>query len=164
MVQCRNLNRPNSTTAGMALSSSPHAPLFRTTLFFGPEPVAERPGAVRCVFNVKKRSWKSGIQVDVRLRGCDVARAKDVIAYEAWVDAVLAARPPGERDDYRQRADDLLIQTLCARKLELALEAGAPQDNHVLGSEQFVTEFEQMLPNSVTEIKEWVLAELDVET
>jgi hypothetical protein len=147
----------------MSSPSLPHTPLFRTTLFFGPEPLAESSGTVRCVFNVKKRSWKSGIQVDVRLCGREVDRAKAVMGYDSWVERALASTSPDERESYRTRAADLLAQKLCAVKLDLALEAGVPQENHVLDSEQYVREFDRTLPKSATEIKEWILTELDVE-
>lgn len=146
----------------MASASSPQAPLFRTTLFFGPEPMAGVDGAVRCVFNVKKRSWKSGIQVDVHLAGRDLEHAKAVLGYEPWARRAVAAAPPDERDAYRQRAVDLLAQKLCAVKLELALDAGVPQENHVLGGEELVRELEQALPEQETAIKKWILAELDI--
>ena len=43
----------------------PELPQYRVTLFFGPEPVKARPSRVCCVFNVKKRSWKGGVQIAV---------------------------------------------------------------------------------------------------
>ncbi len=117
---------------------------------------------MHCVFNVKKRSWKNGIQVDVQLAGLDLDRAKALLEFEPWAQGAVASAPPDEREAYRQRAGDLLAQKLCAVKLELALEAGVPQVNHVLGRDQLVVEFEAALPGQVTAIKEWIVAELDI--
>ena len=39
--------------------------LFRVTLFVGPQPVEGKPFTQSTVYNVKKRSWKGGIQVAV---------------------------------------------------------------------------------------------------
>ena len=50
---------------------------FRITFFFGPEAAPDRPGVVRCVFNVKKRSWKGGVQVTVELEAAQLERIRD---------------------------------------------------------------------------------------
>src|SRR6266705_5247993 len=49
---------------------------FRITFFFGPEAAPDRPGVVRCVFNVKKRSWKGGVQVTVELASAQFERIR----------------------------------------------------------------------------------------
>ena len=49
----------------MAVTHAPEPSQFRVTLFVGPQPVEGRPFTYSCVFNVKKRSWKGGIQVSV---------------------------------------------------------------------------------------------------
>ena len=146
----------------MAFPSSPQTPLFRTTLFFGPEPVAGASGLVRCVFNVKKRSWKSGIQVEVRLPEEAIDRARASLGYEPWVEGLLTTVPSEEREGYRQRAGDLLAQQLCSLTLELALAGGLPQENQLLDSTHVVQELEASIPSRVGEIREWMLAELDL--
>jgi hypothetical protein len=49
----------------MTIEHAPEFSQFRVTLFVGPQPVEGRPFTSSCVFNVKKRSWKGGIQVAV---------------------------------------------------------------------------------------------------
>ena len=62
----------------MAIVPSSDPAQYRVTFFFGPEAVEERPDHLRCVFNVKKRSWKGGVQVavDVARRHLDRARER----------------------------------------------------------------------------------------
>jgi hypothetical protein len=163
MVQCSTLNSASPIGTGMASASGPQTPLFRTTLFFGPEPVAGADGTMRCVFNVKKRSWKCGIQVEVRLAERDLDRSKTVLGYEPWAQGALTATPADDRDTYRRRAADLLAQKLCAVKLDLALEAGVAQENQVLDPDQLVGEFDAAVPSQEAAIKNWILAELDIE-
>ena len=146
----------------MASASSPQQPLFRTTLFFGPEPVPGPSGLVRCVFNVKKRSWKSGIQVEVRLLEGAIDRARAALGYESWVEGLLAAVPSDERERYRQRAEELLAQRLCGLTLELALGGGLPQENQLLDGVHLAPQLEASISDRVGEIREWVQAELDL--
>ncbi len=146
----------------MSFPSSPQPPLFRTTLFFGPEPVVGLSGLVRCVFNVKKRSWKSGIQVEVQLPEGTIDRARAALGYEAWVDDLLAAVPLEERPLYRQRAGELLAQRLCGLTLELALDDGLPQESQLLDGVRLAPQLEGSIPDRVGEIREWVQAELDL--
>ena len=55
----------------MAIVPSSDPAQYRVTFFFGPEAVEERPDHLRCVFNVKKRSWKGGVQVAVDVAELD---------------------------------------------------------------------------------------------
>ena len=146
----------------MAFPSSPQTPLFRTTLFFGPEPVAGASGLVRCVFNVKKRSWKSGIQVEVRLPEGAIDQVGATLGYEAWVEGLLAAVPAEDHALYRQRAGELLAQRLCGLMLELALDDGLPQENQLLDGARLAHKLEASIPDRAGEIREWVLTELDL--
>jgi hypothetical protein len=56
----------------MAVEHAPEPSQFRVTLFVGPQPVEEGPFNYSCVFNVKKRSWKGGVQVAVALTQRDI--------------------------------------------------------------------------------------------
>ena len=47
----------------MSLLTPPTAPQYRVTLFYGPDLAPGDHSRLHCVFNVKKRSWKAGIQV-----------------------------------------------------------------------------------------------------
>ena len=55
----------HATMSSMAIELAPEPSQFRVTLFVGPQPVEGRSDASSCIFNVKKRSWKGGIQVAV---------------------------------------------------------------------------------------------------
>lgn len=145
----------------MASLSSPPPPQYRVTLFYGPEPVEAQPTRMACVFNVKKRSWKGGVQVAVELDEAQIARARQAADFEAWLAAMLAGVPAEEREDYASRAQDLFVQGLCAAKLELAL-GGLQQDNASLGADMLAHELEQAVPGQCDRIKAQILAELDL--
>jgi len=55
----------HATIRTMAVERAPEPSQFRVALFVGPQPVEGKPFTSSCVFNVKKRSWKGGIQVAV---------------------------------------------------------------------------------------------------
>src|SRR3970282_2096815 len=116
---------------GMASSpqTAPEVPQYRITFFYGPEPVEHRPGLLGCTFNVKKRSWKGGVQVAVEVEESQAARARDTIGFEAWLKRLLATLLDAERSDYESRARDLFVQHLGGLKLDLAIEAGLQQEN-----------------------------------
>ena len=140
----------------------PELPQYRVTLFFGPEPVKARPSRVCCVFNVKRRSWKGGVQIAVELDEDQLARACQTIGFEGWLKKVLAGIPAGERHDYQSRAQDLLVQGLCALKLNLALEAGIRQENGCLAGDTLVRELDHALSERMERIKSQILTELDL--
>ena len=52
---------------GMAADALSELSQFRVTLFVGPQAVQGKPFTHVTVFNVKKRSWKGGVQVAVEL-------------------------------------------------------------------------------------------------
>jgi hypothetical protein len=58
---------------------------FRITLFYGPEAVEDQPSIQNCVYNVKKRSWKGGIQVAVEIDDAQLSRARASIDFERWL-------------------------------------------------------------------------------
>lgn len=139
----------------------PEAPPYRITLFYGPELVEGQPSRLRCVFNVKKRSWKGGVQVSVELDDGQATRARQAAGFEAWLQNVLAGVAAEEREDYAGRAQDLFVQGLCAVKLELAL-SDLQQENLTLGSEALTAELDQALPTQAARIKAQILTELDL--
>ena len=63
----------------MAIPPSSDLTHYRVTFFFGPEAVEHRPDHVRCVFNVKKRSWKGGVQMAVDVAQDHLVRARERI-------------------------------------------------------------------------------------
>ena len=141
---------------------TPQLPPYRITLFYGPEPVAGHPSRVSCVFNVKKRSWKAGVQVVIELDERQLAHARQVSGFEAWLREVLAAVPEAERAGYEGRAGDLFVQGVCALKLDLAIEAGLRQENQSIGADALVSELDGVILGQAERLKSQVLAELDL--
>ncbi len=142
--------------------SAPEVPQYRITLFYGPEPVEDCPGVLCCTFNVKKRSWKGGVQIAVEAEERQVARARDMIGFEAWLAKILSTLLDGERADFESRARDLLTQHLCALKLDLAIEAGLQQENIRLPAGAFMKELDAAVPAHKDRLFSNILAELDL--
>ncbi len=140
----------------------PQLPLYRVTLFYGPEPVEPCPSRLRCVFNVKKRSWKGGIQVVVEVEESQLALARQAIGFDAWLTALLASVPRNEQEEYERRGRDLFVQSICALKLDLALEGGIQQENTCLGGEKLVRELSRSVSERVDRIRSYVSTELDL--
>lgn len=165
MLQCADLRSVKSTGPNTNMSSvpTPELPQYRVTLFFGPEPVKATPSRVCCVFNVKKRSWKGGVQIAVELEEDQLARARQTIGFEDWLKHVLAGIPDDERDDYQSRAQDLLVQGLCSLKLDLAVEVGIRQENGCLAGDALVKELDQAVSDQGARIQSQILTELDLE-
>jgi hypothetical protein len=144
--------------------SAPDVPPYRVTFFYGPEPVGEdRPGLLCCTFNVKKRSWKGGVQIAVEVEERQVARARDMTGFEGWLTRLLATLLDAERADYESRARDLFVQHLCRLKLDLAIEAGLQQENSRMGADAFAKELDAAAPPRKDRLLSNILAELDVE-
>ncbi len=146
----------------MAFLSSPQPPQYRITLFYGPEPVELQPTLVTCVFNVKKRSWKGGVQMEVELAERQVTQAKQALDFEPWLHKTLASIAAEERSDYESRARDLLIQGLCSLKLDLAIEAGIQQENGRIAAEAFASELDHAIGQQADRLKSQILADLDL--
>ncbi|MDE3243105.1 MAG: hypothetical protein KGO52_10340 [Nitrospirota bacterium] len=146
----------------MSSQPIPELPPYRITLFYGPEPVEAHPSRLACVFNVKKRSWKGGVQVAVELDEAQVANAKHVLAFEPWLRKALVSVAENERPDYANRAQELLVQGLSALKLDLAIEAGLQQENGRVASDVFVDELNRAVTQQADRLKSQILAELDL--
>ncbi|MGH7260247.1 MAG: hypothetical protein ACREI9_06155 [Nitrospiraceae bacterium] len=142
--------------------SAPELPQYRITFFYGPEPVEDRPGCLCCTFNVKKRSWKGGVQIAVEINEREVARAQEAIGFEPWLQRILATLLDAERADYDSRARDLFAQHLCWLKLDLAIEAGLQQENRRIAAEAFVRELDAAAPAHKDRLLAAILSELDV--
>jgi hypothetical protein len=141
---------------------TPELPNYRITLFYGPESVQGRSGIQQCVFNVKKRSWKAGIQVAVEVAEGHIARARARLAFKPWLEKLVAGLEAADRPVYTRRADELFVQGVCALKLDLAIEAGIVQENQRLDSHAFVEELDERLPKEDHRIKSHIMAELDL--
>lgn len=140
----------------------PEPPPYRITLFYGPEPVEAQSSRLACVFNVKKRSWKGGVQVAVELPEAQAARARQALDFDPWLQKALASIASEERSDYESRARDLLIQGLCSLKLDLAIEAGIPQENGRIAADAFADELLRAVAQQAERLKTQILAELDL--
>jgi len=147
----------------MPFNPLPQVPAFRITLFYGPEVVEAVPKVVQCVFNVKKRSWKGGVQIVVALLESQVIHLSHSIHFEEWVKTVLSGVSEGERPDYIQRAYDLLGQQICAMKLQLAIQNGMAQENACVGTERFVEELNEVVLKDANKVKNNIVTEMDVQ-
>lgn len=146
----------------VSLAPPPNTPLYRVTLFYGPDQAEGQPPRLCCVFNVKKRSWKGGVQVAVEVEEAQLDRLGRAIGFDAWLEGILIGRPEAERVEYRFRARDLFVQAVCARKLDLAIEAGLSQENCALPPARFAAELEEAVRAKPDRITARVLAELDL--
>ncbi|MBD0315102.1 MAG: hypothetical protein ICV75_00275 [Nitrospiraceae bacterium] len=143
-------------------SPSPEPSLYRVTLFFGPEPVEQRPGEVACVFNVKKRSWKAGIQVSVEIHVDQLATLREQIRLSHKLSRPLSAVDQHERPDYEARAADLFVQAACWCKLDLRLEAGLAQENQRIPANELVPELDHAMAVRAQYAATYILTELDL--
>ncbi len=146
----------------MVTSSSPAIPPYRVTLFFGPEVRDTNPDIVYCVFNVKKRSWKGGIQLMVEMAQDQITRCKQILQLESWLQNVLHHLPPEEYDEYFQRGQTLCLQYLCQTKLQLAINDGLKQETTLLSHDALAHALEPAIDRSGPSLKATLLAELDV--
>jgi hypothetical protein len=145
----------------MSLLTPPTAPQYRVTLFYGPDIAPGDGSRLHCVFNVKKRSWKAGIQVAVELRADLVAALKHRLSFDSWLEEMLAPVNADARREYRHRAQDLLVIQACTCKLNAALDDGLPQENATLGICPFDDNLPEVLCELSASIKQQVLVELD---
>ena len=135
---------------------------FRITFFFGPEETPDRPGVVRCVFNVKKRSWKGGVQVTVELAAAQLERIRDRGQLGELIEMIRAKVEPETFAEYELRARDLFMQQVCWAKLDLAIRAGISQENQTIPAEAFQPELDEFARAKADAIRQAILTELDV--
>jgi hypothetical protein len=146
----------------MPFVSSPQVPVYRITLFYGPESMPGVPETLQCVFNVKKRSWKGGVQIVVAVEEAQLTTVKEALQFDQWVEGILSSVPQEEHSDYALRAQDLFVQQVCHLKLQLAIQQGIRQENSQLDSKMLWQELEEAVVREISSIKEQVLAELDL--
>ena len=135
---------------------------FRTTFFFGPEDVPERPGILMCVFNTKKRSWKGGIQVAVELAETQLERLRERGLLNELLEMIRARVEPEAFAGHAQRARDLFTQQVCRMKLDLAIEQGLAQENQTVGADAFQQELDRAVLAGADAVRQAIFAELDV--
>src|SRR5580765_3879024 len=72
------------TMRAMVVEHAPEPSQFRVTLFVGSQPVKGKPFTSSCVFNVKKRSWKGGIQVAVAITQSQIDTLSTDVDFSRW--------------------------------------------------------------------------------
>lgn len=147
----------------MSLLSPPQIPLFRITLFYGPEDVEGASDSIHCVFNVKKRSWKGGVQVEVVMTKNQITRLEGILRHPSWLEDVLSGVPGEDRGDYLGKSHDLLIQLLCFHKLQAFINQGIRQENTQISGTSLVSETDEVVKREAEEIKRQICTELDLE-
>ncbi|MGC3973320.1 MAG: hypothetical protein QM771_02915 [Nitrospira sp.] len=135
---------------------------YRVTFFFGPEPVEHRPDHLRCVFNVKKRSWKGGVQISLDIAQEHVEQARREIGFSSWVEHQLQRICQEEQADLTRRADELFIQSVCTCALNLALHGGIEQHNQVIEAARFAVELRHIITEQPERVTDPIRLELDV--
>jgi hypothetical protein len=135
---------------------------FRITFFFGPDNLPERPDTLSCVFNVKKRSWKGGVQVSVELTEEQLIRLREMGQLDELIEMIRAKADTEEFFGYERRARDLFIQKVCWTKLDLAIASGISQENQTIAAHSLMDELERHVKAGKGGIHDSILSELDL--
>jgi hypothetical protein len=146
----------------MALEHAPEPSQFRVTLFVGPQPVKGNPFTSSCVFNVKKRSWKGGVQVAVDITQSQIDRFSTDVDFARWLALALVDLTAEDRASHEERADELFIQAVCWCKLDLALQSGITQENQCLAADTWIAEVRETVIKRTNFITSYIAAELDL--
>lgn len=146
----------------MSLLSPPQIPLFRITLFYGPEIVEGASDSIHCVFNVKKRSWKGGIQVDVVMNQRQLIGLESVLEHPTWLERLLNNIAEEEQKDYIEKSRDLLIQLVCFYKLQIFIQEGIRQENSQITGDSYIEEVNEVVQREAENLKRQICVELDL--
>jgi len=152
----------HATMRTMAVTHAPEPSQFRVTLFVGPQPVEGRPFTYSCVFNVKKRSWKGGIQVSVVVTQSQIDSLSADIDFPRWLSLALVDLADEERLSHQERALELFTQAVCWCKLDLALQSGITQENQCLSDDLGIAEVRDAVIERTNFITSYVASELDL--
>ena len=147
----------------MSLLSPPQIPLFRITLFYGPETFDGAADAIHCVFNVKKRSWKGGVQVGIVLGRNQIRRLEEQLEFQPWLEEHLGGVPRDVREDFLKTGNDLFTQFICFHKLEIYIQQGIRQENTQVAGGYLIAETDEAVHREAEKIKQQIIVELDVE-
>jgi len=153
----------HATMRTMAVEHAPELSQFRVTLFVGPQLVEGRPFTCSCVFNVKKRSWKGGIQVAVAITQSQIDRLSTDVDFSRWLALALVDLADEVRLSHQKRAHELFIQAVCWCKLDLALQSGIAQENQCLADDTGIAEVRDAVIRRTNFITSYVASELDLE-
>jgi len=146
----------------MSIEAASDLSQFRVTLFVGPQAVEGEPFTYSTVFNVKKRSWKGGIQVAVELRQDQIEAARATVHFTSWLTRSLASVPTDERPTVERRAQELFIEALCRSKLDILLRSGLTPENQSLKAGTWSEEWASAMTKRASFIITYVATELDV--
>ena len=146
----------------MTIEHAPELSQFRVTLFVGPQPVEERPFTFSCIFNVKKRSWKGGIQVAVLITQSQIDMLSADIDFSRWLAQALIDLSDEDRLSHQERAHELFIQAVCWCKLDLALQAGITQENQYLADESWSVDVRDTVIKRTNFVTSYIASELDL--
>jgi hypothetical protein len=152
----------HATMRTMALEHAPEPSQFRVTLFVGPQPVKGKPFTSSCVFNVKKRSWKGGVQVAVDITQSQIDRFSTDVDFPRWLALALADLADTDRVFQQERAHELFIQAVSWCKLDLALQSGITQENQCLAADRWIDEVRETVIKRTNFITSYIAAELDL--
>lgn len=146
----------------MAVEHAPEPSQFRVTLFVGPQPVEGRPGLSSCVFNVKKRSWKGGIQVAVNMTQSQIDRLSTEMDFPGWLAQALSDLAADDRSSCQERASELFVQAVCWCKLDVLLQSGITQENQCLAGDAWIAEVGETVVRRREFVTSYIAAELDL--
>jgi hypothetical protein len=146
----------------MTVTHAPEPSQFRVTLFVGPQPVKENPFTSSCVFNVKKRSWKGGVQVAIEITQSQIDRLSTDVDFPRWLAPALADLVDADRVFQQERAHELFIQAVCWCKLDLALQSGITQENQCLAADTWIAEVRETVIKRTNFITSYIASELDL--
>jgi hypothetical protein len=131
-------------------------------LFFGPEPVKGEPDTQACVFNVKKRSWKAGVQVSVEIGTNQLSAIRQTIRLTERLTQIFMTLAPEERPVYEGRVADLFAQAVSWCKLDVRLQSGLNQENQRILANELMLELDQAVTTRTEYVVAYVLTELDL--
>ena len=146
----------------MPVEHAPEPSQFRVTLFVGPQPVEGRPFTSSCVFNVKKRSWKGGIQVAVDISQRQIDTLSTEVDLSRWLAQALIDLSDEDRRSHQERAHELFVQAVCWCKLDLVLQSGITQENQCLADDTWITEVRETVIKRTNFITSFIASELDL--
>jgi hypothetical protein len=135
---------------------------YRVTLFFGPELLDGEPDTHACVFNVKRRSWRAGVQVAVEISSDQLTTLRRKIHLTDRLAQSFELLPPEERAVREDRVADLFVQAVARCKLDLRLQTGLRQENGRILANELVPELDQAVTGRVEYVLAYVLTELDL--
>lgn len=135
---------------------------YRITLFFGPEQVEGKSSTLACVFNVKKRSWKGGIQVSIEITEDQIASSRAAADFSRWVNDALLGRSMPDRALQTQRAGELFVQAVCWCRLDLLLQSGITQESQCVSADRGLAELVETVRRRTDFITSYVAKELDL--